>query len=287
MNEKENHEMESLLERTLEETVPTLKPFLKKGYDVLDVGCGLGTITLDVARCVTPGQVVGIDHIEHRITKARTLAVEQSCDNVRFESGDANKLPFKDEAFDVVYSNTVLHYFLDPAKALNEQQRVLKTGGWLVAAGVRDWGFVKRYPDCPNWDALLEARIQFSDAIRDGEAHFRWERRWCLPYTAAGRKCPEWFSKLGMKDIQVEIEPYKLEHAGAVEMEPTAIDLLPWESSDPVDYYADYGKEYTSMIEQGFLDKETITLAMNEAKQWFYNPSAFHFYALIHIAGRK
>lgn len=287
MNDKELNEMNIYLERTLDESAPALKPFLKQGDDVLDVGCGPGTISLDVARAVTPGRVVGFDRVEHRIAAARALAVEQSCQNASFESGDANELPFDDNTFDVVFSHTVLHYFWDPERALREQKRVLKAGGWLIAAGVRDVSVVKRSPECPNWAAVLQARIRFSNAVKDGNARLEWDRRPCIAFHETGRRCPQWFSRLGMRDIQVNVEPYKLEYPGAEGMEPTAHDLLPWDGEDSIGYCADYALEYEAMIDQGFLDRDTLSLAMREAKQWFTDPGAFHFHAMILVAGRK
>ena len=287
MNEEEQNEMNIYLERTLSEEVSELVPFMKRVNNVLDVGCGPGTITLDVGRAVAPGHAVGFDRVQHRIEKARTLAVEQSCQNVSFESGDANELPFDDETFDVVFSHTVLHYFWNPEHALSEQKRVLKEGGWLIAAGVRDPGLVKRYPECPKWDEVLQARIRFSNAVMDGSARFEWDRRPCIAFQETGRRCPEWFSRLGMRDIQVSVNPYKLEFPGADGMQPSPHDLLPWDSDDPIGYHAEYTLEYEAMIDQGFLDRDTLRMAMSEAKQWFNYPGAFHFHAMILVAGRK
>ncbi len=287
MNEQEQNETNIYLERKLDENVSELKPYLKQGSDVLDVGCGPGTITLDVARAVDPGRVVGFDQVEHRISKARALADDQVVQNVSFESGDANELPFDDGTFDVVYSHTVLHYFWNPEHALSEQKRVLKKGGWLITAGVRDVGLVKRYPACPNWDAVLEARIRFSDAVRDGRAHFEWDRRPCIAFQETGRRCPEWFSRLGFQDIQVHVKPYKIEYPGADSMGPSPHDLLPWDIEDPIGYNADYSHVYEAMIDQGFLDRETISLAMREAREWFNDPGAFHFHTMVLVAGRK
>jgi SAM-dependent methyltransferase len=287
MNDREENEMSIYLGRTLDERAPVLRSFLQKGDHVLDVGCGPGTITLDVARAVAPGRVVGLDYVAHRIAKARALAAEQSCQNVSFETEDANNLPFEDETFDVVYSHTVLHYFWNPEQALSEQKRVLKTGGWLVAAGVRDVGLVKRYPECPAWDAVLQARVQFSNAVREGRAYFEWERRPCIAFHETGRRCPEWFARLGMGEMQVTVEPYRPQYPGADSMTPSPHDLLPWRTEDSLGYHADYGLAYEAMIDQGFMDRETLRRAISEAQAWFNHPGAFHFSALITVAGRK
>ena len=284
MNEAEKREMEIYLGRNLDETAANLKPFLRRGDHVLDVGCGPGRITLDVARRVNPGKVVGFDYVAHRVDQAKDLAREQQRDNTSFLVGDANEVPFDDNTFDVVYSHTVLHYFWNPEAARREQRRVLKPNGWLIGAGVRDWGLVQRYPKCPNWDALLRARVEFAAAVSKRD---KWERRPCLIFTETGRRCPQWFSALGMKDLQVQIEPYKLEYPGAEGMDPSGMDLLPWDGEDRIGYFADYRAEYESIIAAGYLKADTLTLAMEEARQWFRNPAAFHFYAMVFVAGRK
>jgi 2-polyprenyl-3-methyl-5-hydroxy-6-metoxy-1,4-benzoquinol methylase len=61
---------EPLSERTLQRDLPELKEYLRRRARVLDVGCGFGTITLDVAAAVYPGKVTGIDPDERPIRNA-------------------------------------------------------------------------------------------------------------------------------------------------------------------------------------------------------------------------
>jgi len=61
-------------------------PHLKPGMSVLDCGWGVGTITLDLAEIVAPGQVVGIDRDESQLALARTLAEQRGITNVQFET---------------------------------------------------------------------------------------------------------------------------------------------------------------------------------------------------------
>ncbi|GAJ13721.1 unnamed protein product, partial [marine sediment metagenome] len=143
--------------RTLDADIPELKPFLKPGAKVLDVGCGTGTITLGVAEAVKPGEVVGIDPGEDRIEVARDWAAQVAHPgNITFQVGDSHHLDFPDNTFDVVYSHTVMHFFLDPVMGLKEQKRVAKKGGWVIASGVRDM-IILRHPSCPHWDKVYEA----------------------------------------------------------------------------------------------------------------------------------
>jgi ubiquinone/menaquinone biosynthesis C-methylase UbiE len=146
--------------RTLDKDIPELKPFLKPGMKVLDVGCGTGTITLGVAEMVKPGEVVGIDPGDGRVDTAREWAAQVSHPgNIAYQVGDSHHLDFPDNTFDVVYSHTVMHSLLDPVMALKEQNRVVKKGGWVIASGVRDFNF--HHPNCPNWEKLYEALSRY------------------------------------------------------------------------------------------------------------------------------
>ena len=84
-------------DRTLEQDIPELKEYLRPGAEVIDIGCGSGTITLDVAEAVRPGQVIGIDPNEERIDLAREwLTQHPYINNVSFQLGDSHSLDFPD-----------------------------------------------------------------------------------------------------------------------------------------------------------------------------------------------
>src|ERR1700694_1584087 len=82
---------------------------LAPGERVLDLGCGAGTDSLVAAQMVGPqGRVTGIDMTPEMLAKARQAAAELGNDNVEFVEGEAERLPFPDESFDVVISNGVI-----------------------------------------------------------------------------------------------------------------------------------------------------------------------------------
>jgi len=110
-------------------------PHLRPGVQVLDVGCGPGSITVGLAEVVVPGEVVGIDIQQSLVERARDLAVEHGMTNVRFEVGDAYRLSFPDHSFDAVFAHAVLMHLSEPVRALAEMRRVLRPGG---IAGVRE-----------------------------------------------------------------------------------------------------------------------------------------------------
>jgi ubiquinone/menaquinone biosynthesis C-methylase UbiE len=92
--------------RAAEDSAAYLLPHLAPDAKVLDVGCGPGTITADLADRVPQGHVVGIDAAQAVIGQARELAGDRA--NVSFATGDVYALGFPDGAFDVVHAHQVL-----------------------------------------------------------------------------------------------------------------------------------------------------------------------------------
>src|SRR5690606_38227961 len=90
--------------RTVENSPAYLEPELVPGTTVLDVGCGPGTITVDIAARVHPAKVVGMDASAEVIAKATELAAERDVDNVEFVVGNAYELDYEDGTFDVVHA---------------------------------------------------------------------------------------------------------------------------------------------------------------------------------------
>lgn len=130
--------------RTASREAAFLAPHLRPGMQVLDVGCGPGSITAGIAETVAPGLVVGFDIQTTQIDRARQLAAERGLATVRFAIADCYGLPFPDDSFDLAFANGVLMHLRDPVMALAELHRVLRPNG-LVA--VRDPGVSLRAPD--------------------------------------------------------------------------------------------------------------------------------------------
>lgn len=273
------------LERTLDETLPELKAYLTTGAKVLDIGCGPGTITCGVAEVVKPGEVVGIDIDPESIEKAEELAAKGGLRNISFRLMDTHTLDFPEQTFDIVFSHTALHEFIDPVGALKEQKRVTKTNGWVIAAGVRDWGLVPRYPPTPTWDRLYESWVQYYDFrchLPDSEM------RRTLPngHPQAARRCPEWFANAGLSDLSIALKTYRLLYRGADDMKPNPIDLLPYAGDDEFGWYASFDETYDAMVADGFIDPQMLNQANEEAKAWYQDPRAFHFWTMVFAAGR-
>ena len=154
--------------RTAENSAAYLLGALEPGMQVLDVGCGPGTITIDLAGRVLPGAVVGLDRSERVIEAAREAALEAGAANVTFRVGDLYALPYEDASFDVVHAHQVLQHLSNPVAGLREMRRVTRRGG-LVAVRDADYSAMTWYPPSAGLDEWLALYHEVSQA-NHGEA---------------------------------------------------------------------------------------------------------------------
>jgi SAM-dependent methyltransferase len=152
--------------------LPFLVPHLRSGLDVLDAGCGVGSIALDVASIVAPGRVAGVDVDAGQIEAARRSAAERGIENAEFQAGSVLGLPFEDESFDVAYANAVLFYLREPTRALAEMRRVLRPDG-LAAVSDDDFGTIVISPESPD---LWRAAELFERSVLHEGGHTRYSR---------------------------------------------------------------------------------------------------------------
>jgi trans-aconitate 2-methyltransferase len=95
---------------------------------VLDIGCGDGKITAEIATYLPNGSILGIDISEEMIKFAQSKILMSSFSNLKFHSVDATKLNFEDE-FDIIVSFSCLHWIKDHIPILKGIKRSLKTSG--------------------------------------------------------------------------------------------------------------------------------------------------------------
>jgi ubiquinone/menaquinone biosynthesis C-methylase UbiE len=162
--------------RTVENSAGYLLPGLRPGLAVLDVGCGPGTITIDLAHAVAPGAVVGIDRSPEIIERA---AAEDVPDNVSFEVGDVYALDAGDRTFDVVHAHQVLQHLSEPVAALREMRRVCRRGG-TVAVRDADYAAFTWAPDDERLSAWLRTYRNVARANGAEPDAGRRLRRWVL-----------------------------------------------------------------------------------------------------------
>ena len=114
--------------------VPFFLPHLRPGMRLLDCGCGVGSITLDLAEIVAPGETVGVDMDNGQLELARATATTRGLNNARFEVASVYELPYADASFDAALAHTLLFHLSEPLRALKELRRVLAPGGIVAVA---------------------------------------------------------------------------------------------------------------------------------------------------------
>ena len=110
-----------------------LLPLLQPGMNVLDIGCGPGSITLGLAQAVYPGRVTGLDRNRRQVALAKRAAAVAGAENAVFTPGNALDLPFLDESLDAVHCHGFLMHSPRIRVQLAEIVRVLKPGGILAS----------------------------------------------------------------------------------------------------------------------------------------------------------
>ncbi len=160
----------------------SLEPHMK----VLDIGCGPGTITADLAELVPDGHVTGVDHAPGILDTARATAAERGLGNVDFAVADVHALDYPDDTFCVVHAHQVLQHVGDPVRALSEMRRVCTPGG-VIAVRDADYSAMTWYPDSPVLDDWLDLYLRVARA-NGGEPD-------------AGRRLKSWALEAGFTDV--------------------------------------------------------------------------------------
>lgn len=140
--------------RTAQNSAAYLLGHLHPGACLLDVGCGPGTITADLAETVAPGRVTAIDVSAEVLAEAERVVTARGLDNVEFAVVDIGSLHYPDDSVDVVHAHQVLQHLADPVGALRQMRRVCKPGG-IVAARDADYAALTWYPQVPALDEWL------------------------------------------------------------------------------------------------------------------------------------
>ena len=187
-NRRSTEDLEDLISKlelqaveTAEERIPLyLEVGVKDAELILDVGCGPGSVTKDIAR-LSRGEVIGVDGSLKLIMAAKESLKEYS--NVELCLVSANKLPFDDNTFDIVTCNLLLMWVHDPQKVVKEMARVTKKGGKVLASLEPDYGGKLHYPENLKIDSIFAGK---AIEKKGGDPHI-------------GRKLRFLFVKAGLK----------------------------------------------------------------------------------------
>jgi SAM-dependent methyltransferase len=170
--------------RTVENSAAYLLPHLAPGTSVLDVGCGPGTITADIAGRVAPGPVLGVDASAEVIAAAGR---DHDAANLSFRTADVYALDLDDDRFDVVHAHQVLQHLDDPVAALREMRRVCRPGGHVA---VRDADY-----EAMTWWPASDGLQRWLDIYRDVARANGGE-------PDAGRRLVAWARAAGFTDVE-------------------------------------------------------------------------------------
>lgn len=182
--------------RTARNSAGYLLPWLKQSDRLLDVGCGPGTLTVDLARRLPWGSAIGIDASCDVVQSASELATRTGANNVTFAVADARSLSACPAVSSlrrptVVHAHQVLQHVADPVAMLKEMMRVVVPGG-LVAVRDADYSAMSWWPRSPalqHWSDLYR-RVARADG---GEPD-------------AGRRLLGWACAAGLELVEVSTD---------------------------------------------------------------------------------
>lgn len=152
--------------RTAGRELGFLLPHLAPGKDLVDCGCGPGSITLGLAEAVSPGEVLGIDIEPRQLEVAGAAAARRGIGNARFQQASIYEIPAPDASFDIAVAHFVIEHVSDPPRALREMRRVLRPGG---IAAIKDpyypaFVFRPRTPEVALFEDLMTKWQQHNHA---------------------------------------------------------------------------------------------------------------------------
>jgi len=236
-----------LAARTASREAAFLVPYLHAGMQLLDVGCGPGSITLGLAESVAPGWAVGIDLQSAQIEQARELAAARGVRTARFEVADIYGLPFPDKSFDAAFAHGVLMHLREPVRALAELHRVLRPGG-IVGIRDPDWGATLRAPATPLWEQWRALAVRVRQHNGGDPFLGRHHRRLLLEAGFA-----------------------RAEARGSVESAGTLEETL----RHGVFLKAQVQGLARTAVAEGWIDQATVEAVMAEIDVWAQRPDAF------------
>jgi trans-aconitate methyltransferase len=168
---------------------------------VLDIGCGDGKVTAEIASLLPDGEVLGIDSSEVMISLATQTFPSDRYTNLCFEHQDATALDFFNR-FDAAFSNAALHWIIDHRPLLQGLQRALKPGGRVVV----------QMGGKGNAAQVISA----AEAVLQSDRWHPYFRSFAFPY---GFYSPEeyrpWLEEAGFQVASIDLKPKDMVHESA------------------------------------------------------------------------
>lgn len=170
---------------------------IRAGSICLDVGCGGGDVTVELARAAGPaGRALGVDLDETKLDIARREGDQQGLSNIAFEARDVTVWE-PGALFDVVYARFLLTHLRNPGGVISAMRRCIRPGGVIIVEDIDFRGHFAE-PDCPALKRYIEFYTK-TVQTRGGDPNI-------------GPRIPGLLREAGLKDVQM-----KLVHPAALE----------------------------------------------------------------------
>ena len=173
---------------------------LRGDEKVLDVGCGEGKVTAEIAALLPHGSVLGVDKSEGMITLASQRYPADAHPNLHFQVADASRLPFE-EQFSLVFSNAALHWVRDHRPVLQGIAGSLQPGGRILL----------QMGGQGNGAQIIAA----TDQTMESSPYAPYFANFTFPFGFHG---PDdysvWLAEAGLRPLRVELIPKDMVHSG-------------------------------------------------------------------------
>lgn len=182
--------------RTAENSAQYLIPILQAkakenpGLQLLDVGCGPGTISASFSKYMPNGTITATDLSADVLEQAAENAKSVGVQNVKFQTASIYELPFLDNCFDIVHASQVLCHLDAPVDAFKEMLRVCKPGGVVAdrEACMHMWSYWPQLPGLMKFHHALNLAMEAAGGS-----------------LTAGPQLLSWAIKAGVKREQVTV----------------------------------------------------------------------------------
>jgi ubiquinone/menaquinone biosynthesis C-methylase UbiE len=226
------------------------------GMRCLDVGCGGGEVTFDIATIVGPsGSVVGLDMDEVKLALAREVARQRGLTQVEFRQADVTTWT-EPEAFDMIYARSLLQHLSDPVDMLSRMWAGVRPGGVLIA---EDTDFQRAFCEPPNDGFDFFVRNYTALLVKRGSD------------ANVGRRLFGYVRSLGVSEVNVSATLHPFSSG-----EKKALTLSTLEFSS------------TAMVAEGLASEAEVTAAYESMSRHVDNPDSITAGpAMIQIWARK
>ena len=205
------------------------------GQTILDLGCGPGFATIELAYLVGPeGRVVAVDKSEKYLNHLTKLADDHSLNNIEIIQSNVEELELEDNSIDRIYHRWVLSWMDGIDAIVQKMCNSLKSGGKIVSHEYFDWTTLQIAPEILDWKVAVNAILK-SFEVGGGEINI-------------GRKLPSLFEENGL-------------HIDSVRpmVKMSRPDNLEW--NWPVTFFKIY---LPKVVEMGFLEEDLCQRVLEE-----------------------